>query len=141
MLRYPHNRPRRVNLKVLIPFEIFAQKSAVLRIVAETQEGSFGLLPHRLDCAAALAPGILTFETEAEGTAYIAVDEGVLVKAGDDVLVSVRRAIGGKDLAQLQEAVQHEFIDLDAEQRTVRAALAKIESGLIARFAEFQRER
>jgi F-type H+-transporting ATPase subunit epsilon len=130
-----------MNLEVLIPFEIFTQKSSVLRIVAETQEGSFGLLPHRLDCAAALEPGILTFETEADGTAYMAVDEGVLVKAGDDVLVSVRRAIGGKDLAQLQEAVKREFIDLDEEQRKVRAALAKIESGLIARFAEFQRER
>jgi F-type H+-transporting ATPase subunit epsilon len=62
----------------------------VSRIVAETREGSFGLLPHRLDCVAALAPGILIYETEAEGEVYLAVDEGVLVKTGLDVLVSVR---------------------------------------------------
>ena len=83
--------PTLMNLKVLLPFQIFAEKTGVSRIVAETREGSFGLLPHRLDCVAALAPGILIYETEAEGEVYVAVDEGVLVKTGPDVLVSVRR--------------------------------------------------
>ena len=86
-----------MNLKILLPFEIFAEKTDVSRIVAETREGSFGILPHRLDCVAALAPGILTYETQEDGTVYLAVDEGVLVKAGADVLVSVRHAIGGTD--------------------------------------------
>ena len=49
--------PPLMNLKVLLPFQIFAEKTGVSRIVAETREGSFGLLPHRLDCVAALAPG------------------------------------------------------------------------------------
>ncbi len=80
------------------------------RIVAETREGSFGILPHRLDCVAALAPGFFTYETKEGGTVYLAVDEGVLVKAGDDVLVSVRHAIGGTDLGQLHEAVKREFL-------------------------------
>jgi F-type H+-transporting ATPase subunit epsilon len=40
----------------------------------------------------------------------VAVDEGVLVKTGMDVLVSVRRAIGGTDLGQLHEAVEKEFL-------------------------------
>ncbi len=83
-----------MNLKILLPFQIFAEKTEVLRIVAETREGSFGILPHRLDCVAALAPGILIYKTNQDGTVYLAVDEGVLVKAGQDVLVSVRQAIG-----------------------------------------------
>jgi hypothetical protein len=66
-----------MNLKVLLPFQIFADKTGVLRIVAETREGSFGLLPHRLDCVAALAPGILTYETTSDGEVFVAVDEGV----------------------------------------------------------------
>lgn len=36
------------------PFQIFAEKTGVSRIVAETHTGSFGLLPHRLGCVAAL---------------------------------------------------------------------------------------
>src|ERR1700722_19432986 len=91
-------QPTRMHLKILLPFGIFAEKAGVSRIVAETREGSYGLLPHRLDCVAALTPGILTYQTESEGEVFVAVDDGVLVKTGPDVLVSVRRAIGGADL-------------------------------------------
>ena len=116
-----------MNLKVLLPFQIFAEKTGVSRIVAETREGSFGLLPHRLDCVAALAPGILIYETEAEGEVYVAVDEGVLVKTGSDVLVSVRNAIGGTDLGQLREAVEREF--LTPERAGAKRALGDGENG------------
>jgi F-type H+-transporting ATPase subunit epsilon len=130
-----------MNLKVLLPYRIFAQKNDVSRIVAETGEGSLGLLPHRLDCVAALVPGILTYTTPADGTVFIAVDEGVLVKSGADVLVSVRHAIGGTDLAQLHESVRREFLVIDAQAKEVRAAVAKMESAFIGRFAEFQHGR
>jgi F-type H+-transporting ATPase subunit epsilon len=129
-----------MNLKVLLPFQIFAEKTGVSRIVAETREGSFGLLPHRLDCVAALAPGILIYETEGEREVYVAVDEGVLVKTGLDVLVSVRNAIGGTDLGQLHAAVEKEFLTLDERERNVQTAMAKMESGFISRLAEFHHE-
>jgi len=129
-----------MNLKVLLPFEVFAEKSGVTRIVAETREGSFGLLPHRLDCVAALAPGILIYENEAEGEVYVAVDEGVLIKTGPEVLVSVRNAIAGTDLRRLREAVEREFLNLDEREQSVRAVLSKMESGFIRRLAEFHHE-
>ena len=129
-----------MNLKVLLPYKIFAEKSGVSRIVAETHEGSFGLLPQRLDCVAALTPGILVYETADEGEVYIAVDEGVLVKTGQDVLISVHNAIGGKDLEQLRAAVVQEFLNLDEQEKSVRSVLAKLESGFIRRFAEFNHE-
>lgn len=133
-------QPARMNLKILLPYKIYAEKTGVSRIVAESRAGSFGLLPHRLDCVAALAPGILVFETEADGEVYLAVDEGVLVKSGADVLVSVRNAIGGNDLGKLREAVEQEFLDLDEQEQSVRSVLAKLESGFVRRFAEFHRE-
>jgi F-type H+-transporting ATPase subunit epsilon len=129
-----------MNLKVLLPFQIFAAKTGVTRIVAETPDGSFGLLPHRLDCVAALAPGILIYETEADGEVFVAVDEGVLVKTGSDVLVSVRRALGGTDLGQLREAVEKEFLTLDEHEQSTRTVMAKLETGFLRRFATFQNE-
>jgi F-type H+-transporting ATPase subunit epsilon len=129
-----------MHLKVLLPYKVFAEKTGVSRIVAHTSEGSFGLMPHRLDCVAALVPGILVFETEAEGEVYMAVDEGVLVKSGQDVLVSVRNAIGGTDLSKLHEAVGQEFLNLNDQEKKVRSVLAKLESGFIRRFAEFHHE-
>ena len=108
--------------------------------MAHTLQGSLGLLPHRLDCAAALAPGILTYESETEGDVYLAVDQGVLIKAGMDVLISVRNAIGGTNLDTLHEAVKREFLNLDEQEKNVRSVLAKMESGFIHRLMEFQHE-
>ena len=128
-----------MNLKVLLPFRVFAAKTGVTRIVAETREGSLGLLPHRLDCVAALAPGILIYEDH-DDEVYVAVDEGVLIKTGPDVLVSVRNAIAGTDLGQLREAVEREFVNLDERERAVRSVLAKMESGLIRRLVSFHHD-
>jgi F-type H+-transporting ATPase subunit epsilon len=129
-----------MHLKILLPFKIFAEKRGVSRIVAQTRTGSFGLLPRRLDCVAALAPGILVFETAAEGEVCIAIDEGILVKTGAEVLVSVRNAIGGTDLGQLRAAVEREFLNLDEQEQSVRSVLAKLESGFVRRFAAFHHE-
>ena len=85
-------------------------------------------------------PGILVFETEADGEVCLAVDEGILVKSGADVMVSVRNAIGGTDLGKLREAVEREFLNLDKQEQSVRSVLAKLESGFIRRFAEFHHE-
>ena len=127
-----------MDLKVLLPFQVFAEKTGVRRIVAETRAGSFGLLPQRLDCVAALAPGILIYEDEADGEVCLAVDEGVLIKTGPAVLVSVRNAIPGTDLRQLRGAVEREFLSLDEREQSVRSVLAKMEGGLIRRLVELQ---
>lgn len=132
--------PTLMHLKILLPFGIFAEKTGVSRIVAETRDGSFGILPRRLDCVAALAPGILTYETEAEGEVFVAVDEGILVKTGMDVLISVRNAIGGTDIGQLHALVEREFLTLDEQEQSVRSVMAKMESGLIRQLAELHRE-
>lgn len=130
-----------MNLKVLLPFQIFAEKTGVSRIVVETRQGSVGLLPHRLDCVAALSPGILTYSSESDGEVFVAIDEGVLVKAGQDVLVSVRRALGGADLGQLREAVEQDFLALDEREQTMRSMLAKMEADLIRRMAGLHYDR
>ena len=130
----------RMGLKILLPFQVFADVAGVTRIVAEALEGSFGLLPHRLDCVAALTPGILIYETETQGETYVAVDEGVLVKTGPYVLVSVRQALGGNDLGQLRERVDREFRTLDKDEQSVRSVMAKLETGFLHRFVAFQHE-
>ena len=129
-----------MTLKVLLPFQVFADKTGVSRIVAETCEGSFGLLPHRLDCVAALVPGILTYQTAAGGEVLMAVDEGVLVKTGLDVLVSVRRAKVGTDLGHLRAELEQEFLTLDEQEQNVRSVTEKMEAGLLLRFATVQHE-
>ncbi|MEO8640428.1 F0F1 ATP synthase subunit epsilon [Pseudomonas sp.] len=127
-----------MTLKVLLPFEVFAVETNVSCIVVETAQGSFGLLPRRLDCVAALVPGILSFEVESQGEVFLALDEGVLVKTGPDVVISARRASRGADLARLREAVEQEFLTLDAHEQAMRQTMARLETGFMRRFASLR---
>lgn len=127
-----------MQLKILLPFKVFAEKEGVSRIVAKTAQGFVGFLPRRLDCAVALAPGILTYQNEGGDEVFIAVDEGILVKTGTDVLISVRGAIGGNDLNTLHEAVRQDFVKESEQERDMRFALSILESGFIHRFVELQ---
>ena len=130
--------PTLMTLKILLPFRIFAEQKAVTRIVAGTRQGAFGILPQRLDCVAALEPGILIYETDGEDEKYVALDEGVLVKSGPDVMISVRNAIAGTDLRQLREAVEREFLNLDEQEQSLRSVMAKLESSFVRRFVDFR---
>jgi len=129
-----------MDLKIFLPFKIFAEIKNVKSIVLDTKEGSYGLLPHRLDCVAALIPGIFSYEAETGGIQYLAVDEGILVKAGTQIMVSVRNAIGGADLGKLHETVEKDFVNLDAAEKNTRTAMAKLESGFVRSLEEFRRE-
>ena len=125
-----------MRLRVLLPFQVFAEIEEVSSLVVQTPHGSFGLLPRRLDCVAPLCAGILSYQDGA-GEHFLAVDQGVLVKTGPEVLVCVRHAIGGADLGQLRASVEEEFLHLDERETQLRSVMAKLESGLIHRFAEF----
>ncbi len=127
-----------MTLRVLLPFEVLADETGVSRIVVETAQGSFGLLPQRLDCVVALVPGILTFEAQDQGEVFLAVDEGVLVKTGRAVVISVRRALRGHDLARLHDAVLQDFLTLDAQDEAMRTVMARLETGFVRRFATLQ---
>ena len=129
-----------MHLKILLPFRVFAEHDGVARIVADTADGFFGILPRRLDGVAALVPGILVFEAGDGGEQIVAVDEGVLVKTGRDVMVSVRNAVGGDDLGQLRETVEREFLKFGEREQSVRSVLAKLETSFVRRMMDLRHE-
>lgn len=129
-----------MQLKILLPYRIFAEIQNVSNIVAETSQGSFGLLPQRLDCVAAIVPSIFSYETDANSKQYLAVDKGILVKAGSQVTVSVRNAFGGTDLAKLHQSVENEFKKLDEAEKHIRTSMAKMENGFLYNMKRFQED-
>jgi F-type H+-transporting ATPase subunit epsilon len=126
-----------MRLKVLLPTEVLVD-TTVTKVVAEAENGSFCLLPRHIDMVAALVPGLLSYTIEDEQEAFLAVDEGILVKCGADVLVSTRQAVQGPDLGSLQRAIDDQFRVLDEKEKMARTAVAKLEADLVRRFMELQ---
>lgn len=120
-----------MRLKILLPYEIFADVKSVKRIVIETTAGSYGILPRRLDCIAALEAGILLYETEDEGEKYVAINEGILIKTSNEVMISVRNAIGDAPLGELKKIVREEMIALGELEVDARTVMAKLETGFL----------
>jgi|SRR5690554_2310593 len=120
-----------MHLKILLPYEIFADVKSVKRIVIETTAGSHGILPRRLDCIAALEAGILLYETEDEGEKYVAINEGILIKTNNEVMISVRNAIGDAPLGELKKIVREEMIALGELEVDARTVMAKLETGFL----------
>ena len=126
-----------MNLKGLLPAEILIDRE-VDKISAEAENGSFTLLPRHIDLVAALTPGLLFYDAKGKES-FLAIDEGILVKCGQDVLVSTRTAVEGGELGELQRIVEKKFKVLDDKEKTVRSAMARIEAGFIRRFLEVQK--
>lgn len=127
-----------MRLKVLLPTRILVDEE-VVKVVAEAENGSFGLLPRHIDFAATLVPGILAFQHADGNEEYVAVDEGVLVKAGPDVMVSTRSGVRGRRLGELHEVLQRTFSVRDEKEKAGRSASARLEADLVRRLMEMGR--
>jgi len=126
-----------LKLKVLLPEGIFLD-AEVSRVAAEAENGAFVILPRHVDWVTALVPGILSYDAGGE-EAFLAVDEGVLVKCGPEVLVSTRNAVGGESLGRLRRTVDGTFRQIDERERKARSILARFEADFIRRFIEIER--
>lgn len=126
-----------MRLKLLTPIAVLVDET-VSKINAEGPEGLFCLLPRHRDWVAALVPGIVGFVTLDGPETFVAVDQGVLVKCGGEVLISVRRAVCDCDLACLRDVVETRFRQYDDQEKAARSAIARLEAGVIRRFLELQ---
>jgi len=123
-----------MTLKILLPERVVLDET-VDKVVAESPQGSFGLLPRHVDFVAPIVPGLLSY-TQDEEESFVAVDEGVLVKCGAEVLVSVRDAVVGPDLDTLEGTVRDRFDERREQEKAMHTALAKIETEVVRRFTE-----
>lgn len=130
-------KPDLMKLKVLLPTEVLLDIE-VSKIVAEAPNGYFCLLPRHIDFVSALVPGILSCWNAGNEETFVAVDEGIVVKYGENVLVSTQNAAIGSDLGILQELIRETFEVLDDRERVTRNALAKMEADFIRRLVELK---
>ncbi len=127
-----------MRLKVLLPTEVLVDEE-VVKVTAEAENGSFCLLPRHIDFVAALVPGLLAFVKSANGAEeFLAVDEGILVKCGPEVMVSTRQAVRGPELGRLKATVAKTFKVRTDQEKRARSALANQEANFIRRFLKLE---
>lgn len=122
-----------MNLRVLLPAQVLLDEE-VEKVTAEAGNGSFTLLPRHIDFVATLVPGILSYLTPGGREYFLALDEGILVKQGDQVYVSAARAVPGDDLEQLQDTVRNELKVLGEGEKKARSVMARLEVDTLRRF-------
>jgi F-type H+-transporting ATPase subunit epsilon len=129
-----------MRLRVHLPSELLVDED-VSKVIAEAENGAFCLLPRHIDFVAALVPGVLSFVNPAGKDQFAAIDHGVLVKCGREVLVSTFSGVRGSDLQRLSRLVEDRFVELDEHERKARSALARLEAGALRGVRELLEER
>lgn len=107
-------------------------------LFAVAENGGFGILPNHTDFVTALVPSVLTLTTPEGGELVFGIDEGLLVKKGHSVEVSVRRGVQGDDLGTLRDTVRNTFVEIDEDERTARSALSRLEADMVRRLGELR---
>jgi F-type H+-transporting ATPase subunit epsilon len=127
-----------MKLKVLLPTEVLLEEE-VLKILAEAPHGHFCLLPRHIDLVSPLGPGLLSYVKADTGVEeFLALDEGLLVKCGPEVLVATIKAVKGPQLGKLREIVTRQFKTISERDRSARSALAHLEANFIRRFLKMK---
>lgn len=125
-----------MRLLVMIPAQVEVDRT-VEKVVAESVDGSFGLLPQHVDMITELVPGILSYHADGQEH-FVAVDGGLLAKVGDEVQVATTQAVVGAGLADLRRVVEQTFHQVEEREQDARAALMRLESDLVQRLVELR---
>lgn len=127
-----------MQIQLRLPTEVLFVGAAT-KLNAVAANGAFGILPNHVDFVTALVPSILLLTTPDGAERFFGIDEGLLVKQGHTVEISVRRGIESDDLIGLQDKVRDSFAQMEDEERVARSAMARMEADLVRRFASLRK--
>ena len=126
-----------MKLKVTSPIGIVL-KAQIQKIDFEALDGYFTLLPRHQDFVTAFPPNIMRYETIDGLMHYMACNRGILIKKGQNVYVSVHRAVLSENLEELSQTIEVEFKNDDEQRKEVNTAMARLEMGLSRGFMQLK---
>ncbi len=109
-----------------------------MKVSGESDRGSFTLLPRHADGAMLLRPGLLSYVGEGGVEVFVAVDEGVLVKAGPEVRAACQRAVVAGELADARSALMRHLHERSEHERKTRSVLMALEADVLRRLGELR---
>ncbi len=126
-----------MTLQVFVPSETHGFYDLKL-VDVESDIGRLTLLPHHVDCAAALRAGLVRIRDDRGEDHYLGIDGGTLVKTGEEVLISTPRAVVGRALGQIHEELAERRRRRIQREKEAQKALARLEVELAR--SVFERE-
>jgi F-type H+-transporting ATPase subunit epsilon len=123
---------------ILVTPEGIILQENILKITLETLEGYYTLLPRHVDFVSALTAGIVTFLPEYSNEKYAACHQGIVVKKGEKITLSVQNAVLGETLSELQELIKIEFKQKEEQRKQLNTAMARLELGIMRGFKQLR---
>ncbi len=127
-----------MQFKVFSPLGILLNEK-IKKLDFEAIDGFFTLLPKHIDFVDALTTSIVSYTNEEEKTAYIACDEGILVKKGQEVVLTTKLAILGSDLSKLTQTIETDFKQMREARKEANKTMAQLEINLTKGLLNAQR--
>ncbi len=124
-----------MHLSIFLPTATLLNEE-VSKVRGEGPAGEFCLKPRHIDYVTALLPGIFSYAAASGREFFLAMDQGILVKQGDQVKIATRRAVAG-ELGALSREVERMLAENDDRERQNRSAVAKLEVGFLKRILDF----
>lgn len=126
-----------MQLILTTPQGIILQQN-IRKITLETLDGYYTLLPRHVDFVSAVIPSIVSYLPEQENEKYAACHQGIVVKKGDKITLSVQGAVLSETLPELQERIKTEFKQNEEQRKQLNTAMARLELGLVRGFQQLK---
>jgi F-type H+-transporting ATPase subunit epsilon len=119
-------------MRVFSPTETLLEKE-VEKVTFQALDGAHTFLPKHADYFSILTPDVVVYESGGQKS-YIACNQGVILKQGEAVFLSVRSALFNNDLKSLVQQMRVEFKKQEEERKETNAVMARLEAGLTRGF-------
>ena len=128
-----------MKLTVLTPLGIVLEEK-IVKVTMETLNGYHTLLPKHVDFVSALGPGIVIYQDEQNREKYVACHNGIVVKKGAQVTISVQNALKDDKLDELEKSVMAFYKQNEEQRKELNTAMARLEMGIMRGFERLREE-
>lgn len=113
-------------------------KTKIKKVTFETLNGYYTLMPKHIDFVSAMNANIVRYTTVENEEKFVACHQGIVVKKGNDVTISVQKAVKSDTLDELQKTILIDFKESEEQRKELNTAMARLEVGLVRGFTQLK---
>jgi len=123
---------------ILSPLETILDEE-VKKISLKGKEGSYSIFPNHLDYISSIKTNVLYYVDKHNKTYYVAINEGILVKCGNHVKLSVFSGIKGTDIKELEKKIAENIRQAEEAKKAYITSVTNLEYFVFDQLMNFKR--